>query len=125
MEYIFIYLLQICNIIFCSAWALLVLSVICCIVWVICAAESADHFSEEFRKEYLESANFAKKYAGVFLFLSLILFLSPTKQTMILLGGTYYGKKAVKQIVTDKKIEKINTIIELELDKRIKELKEN
>ena len=48
----------------------------------------------------------------------------PTKQTMLLIGGTYLGKKAVKQVITDKKLEKVNTIIELELDKRIKELQD-
>ena len=58
-----------------------------------------------------------------FLIIFLISCFIPTKQTLLLMGGTYYGKKAVKTIVTDKKIEKVNTIIELELDKRIKELK--
>ena len=125
MEYIFIYLLQICNVFFCSAWVLLALSAICYVAWGVIMDDADGCLSEKLKKECLESANFAKKYAGGFLVLSLILFLFPTKQTLLLLGGTYYGKKAVKQIVTDKKIEKINTIIELELDKRIKELKEN
>ena len=47
----------------------------------------------------------------------------PTKQTLLLIGGTYIGKKAVNQVVTDEKIKKIDTIINLELDKRIKELR--
>ena len=47
----------------------------------------------------------------------------PTKQTLLLLSGTYLGKKTVKQVVTDEKIKKIDTIINLELDKKIKELK--
>ena len=58
---------------------------------------------------------------------SLILFilfaLTPTKNTFLLIGGTYYGKKAIKQVATSEKLQKIDTIINLELDKRIKELK--
>lgn len=46
----------------------------------------------------------------------------PTKQTLLLMGGTYLGKKAVNSVVTDEKIKKIDTIINLELDKRVKEL---
>ena len=47
----------------------------------------------------------------------------PTKQTLLLVGGTYLGKKAVNKVITSDKLNKVNTIIELELDKRIKELK--
>ena len=41
------------------------------------------------------------------------------------MGGTYLGKKAINAVVTDSKIQKVNTIIELELDRRIKELQNN
>lgn len=46
----------------------------------------------------------------------------PTKQTLLLMGGMYLGKKAVNSVVTDEKIKKIDTIINLELDKRVKKL---
>ena len=38
-------------------------------------------------------------------------FILPTKQTLLLMGGTYLGKKAVNQVVTSQKLEKVNTII--------------
>ena len=46
----------------------------------------------------------------------------PTKQTLLLMGGTYLGKKAINAVVTDEKIKKVDTIINLQLDKYIKEL---
>lgn len=54
--------------------------------------------------------------------LSLILIVFPSQQTMLLIGGTYLGKKAVSAVATSDKLEKINTIIDLQLDKYIKEL---
>ena len=52
----------------------------------------------------------------------LILAVIPTKQTLLLMGGTYLGKKAVNAVITDEKIKKIDTIINLQLDKYIEEL---
>lgn len=54
----------------------------------------------------------------------LILCIIPTKQTLLLMGGTYLGKKAVNTVITDEKIKKIDTIINLQLDKYIKELQD-
>jgi hypothetical protein len=47
----------------------------------------------------------------------------PTKQTLLLMGGTYMGKQAVNSVVTSDKMQKVNEIIDLQLDKYIKELK--
>ena len=41
------------------------------------------------------------------------------------MGGVYLGKKAVNTVITDEKVKKVNQNIELELDKRIGELKRN
>lgn len=41
------------------------------------------------------------------------------------MGGLFLGKKAVNTVITDEKIKKIDTIINLELNKRIKELEDN
>lgn len=48
----------------------------------------------------------------------------PTKQTLLLMGGTYLGRKAINTVVTDEKMKKIDTIINLQLDKYIKDLKQ-
>lgn len=59
----------------------------------------------------------------IFLTIGIFTLFIPTKQTLLLMGGMYLGKKAVNTVVTDEKIKKVDTIINLELDKRIKELK--
>lgn len=58
----------------------------------------------------------------ILLSIGLILQIIPTKQTLLLMGGTYLGKKAVNAVITDEKIKKVDTIINLQLDKYIKEL---
>ena len=40
------------------------------------------------------------------------------------MGGTYLGKRAVNAVITDEKIKKVDEIINLQLDKYLKELKE-
>lgn len=80
---------------------------------------------DKYQKVIEENKRF-KKLAKRGLIISCVLYfilaIVPEKQTLLLLGGTYYGKKAVKTVITDEKIKKIDTIINLELDKRIKEL---
>ena len=67
--------------------------------------------------------NLAKNITLVSISLFILFTILPAKNTLLLVGGTYYGKKAVKQVVTSDKLQKVDTIINLELDKRIKELK--
>lgn len=111
MEYLFIYLLQITE-------GLLLLGKFLCgasfFVWMInciCFNELAPSFEKKFIKVPL-----------IILSIGLILQIIPTKQTLLLMGGTYLGKKAVNAVVTDEKIKKVDTIINLQLDKYIKEL---
>jgi hypothetical protein len=68
-------------------------------------------------------ANLTKNITLASISLFILFAILPTKNTLLLLGGTYYGKKAIKQVATSEKLQKIDTIINLELDKRIKELK--
>lgn len=124
MEYIFIYLLQVFdNIELLKATSGVILG----IGGAFYILGKCIYISDE--KYYADLKNIYNKVLDKIFYILLSIFIFsmivPTKQTMLLIGGTYLGKKAVKQVITDKKIEKINTIIELELDKRIKELKEN
>ena len=73
-------------------------------------------------KIFIKFNPFIKKIFVSSFCLWIIFALTPTKDTLLLLGGTYYGKKAIKQVATSEKLQKIDTIINLELDKRIKEL---
>lgn len=58
---------------------------------------------------------------GIFAFLLSII---PTKQTLLLMGGTYMAKKTVSSIATDSRMSKVNAIIDLQLDKCLKDLKQ-
>lgn len=131
MEYWFIYLLQLMDTLevvnfFC--WLLLILSGIALI-----AMDVLRFAYEKFEPDYYDiskdtaicGSKIIKKTCIISLILVLILSFIPTRQTALMLGGVYLGKKAVNVVVTDEKIKKIDTIINLELDKRIKELKTN
>ena len=129
MEYLFIYLLQICENIrslgciigFITFFTTIALAV----AVVITIANGFDPYSskEEINK-FKNTSKTIGKITGVLIIIDFLIMSIPTKQTIILLGGTYYGKKAVKQVVTSQKLEKVNTIIDLQLDKYIKDLKQ-
>ena len=116
MEYLFIYGLQIANLLKIFAISLLFITLIA--LWVGAEIASVDY-------EDLLS-NWDKRMKKMFittLLTSLVLFMLPTKQTLLLMGGIYYGKKAINTITSSEKLDKINKIIDLQLDKYIKELK--
>ena len=123
MEYIFIYLLQIfdrIDIFRIGCWFLTIFTLIPYI-----ALKLEVMANDANCKEFTNIEKLARKILISLFSLALIFSFIPTKQTLLLIGGTYIGKKTVNQVVTDEKIKKIDTIINLELDKRIKELKEN
>lgn len=120
MEYLFIYGLQICGFLNNSLWGLGLLSIIGFVVGIMLYCMANDWHGAN--TAILNAFKFVKKLtiicASLFVFISFI----PTKQTLLLMGGTYLGKKAVNEVVQSDKMEKINTIIDLQLDKYIKEL---
>lgn len=114
MEYLFIYLLQVADII--SAIAV-ILSVIPIFVQVIRWIADCGSSETLFTKKYM-------KPTIVCWVISVILFLVPAKQTVLLMGGTYMAKKTVSSIATDSRMSKVNAIIDLQLDKCLKDLKQ-
>ncbi len=116
MEYLFIYSLQMANYIMIIAICLLIIVPLVCAV----AATIFSYDSEELKQNW---NNWMKKMLITSLVTSLILLALPTKQTLLLMGGTYLGKRAVNAVATSDKLEKVNTIIDLQLDKYIKEMK--
>ena len=128
MEYLFIYLLQITD----SISGLLVilgfvaiLSLISLIViFYIREAIYASNYTDEKEKQCIDNIKEITKKICIFaVTIFLILCIIPTKQTLLLMGGTYLGKKAVNAVITDEKIKKVDEIINLQLDKYLKELK--
>lgn len=123
MEYLFIYLLQMADslkhlqefiyiLLFISIFAYIV-------IYIMIISDS--YYDEKPRQKRLVRS--AKKFYINCITVLIIVSLIPTKQTLLLVGGTYMGKKAINTVVTSEKLKKVDTIINLELDKRIKELK--
>ena len=109
MEYLFIYLLQIAEnlrLVFAAALGMVVISGVFWALMVI----NEDTLSKECRKICIWS-----------IAIVMVCLCIPNKQTLLLMGGTYLGKKAVTQIVQSEKLQKVSEIIDLKLDKLIKE----
>lgn len=116
MEYLFIYSLQLANYIMCVAICLFIIVPLICFFAALFLS-----FENEDLKQHWNS--WMKKTLITSLVTSLILLALPTKQTLLLMGGTYLGKRAANKVINSDKLEKINTIIDLQLDNYIKELK--
>ena len=122
MEYLFIYCLQLLEVL---SYFKACLFVALCIGFPIYLFPKLIYLSNKnYNKEMKEPLDFAKKVLCTFLTVFLLIVFIPTKNTLLLMGGTYLSKKAINAVVTDEKIKKIDTIINLELDKRIKKLKQ-
>ena len=125
MEYLFIYLLQMTDSLHnlkCLIYALLTISIFAWIYSYMVFDTTSDYNG----KKLVENKGFVrsiKKFYITCISILVIISLIPTKQTLLLIGGTYMGKKAINTVVTSEKLKKVDTIINLELDKRIKELK--
>jgi len=130
MEYWFIYLLQLLN-------TLEDVNLLCLLLLTLSGAALiimgflTGFTYEKFEPGYCDiskdtavcGSKIIKKTCIISFVLALVLSFIPTKQTALMLGCVYLGKKAASTVITDEKIKKIDTIINLELDKRIKELK--
>ena len=124
MEYLFIYCLQLFD--FCHNFKIfLFLAIVISFPMYLMAMYMGTSNYMDKKEVYFNKTmtNLAKNITLVSIYLFILFTILPTKNTLLLVGGTYYGKKAVKQVVTSDKLQKVDTIINLELDKRIKELK--
>lgn len=125
MEYLFIYLLQIADSLSNLQGFVYILLGISIFAWVFCymMLDTASYYNDEKSTRKKRLVRSIKKFYITCISILIIVSFIPTKQTLLLVGGTYLGKKAVNKVITSDKLNKVNTIIELELDKRIKELK--
>lgn len=130
MEYLFIYLLQmagklevLCG---CLIPVIIILTLIASGILGSSQCSIEEIFNKDVDNEHEVERNsliWIKNLIVICASLFIIINLLPTKQTLLLMGGTYLGKRAVNSIVDSGKFEKINTIIDLQLDKYIDELK--
>lgn len=130
MEYLFIYCLQLFESlltikIFCWVFGIIAF-VVCVSGWLAIEVDMTERvYTENIQEMNKKIQKFLVKLPTVLLITALVLTFIPTKQTLLIMGGTWLGKKAVTTVVNDEKIQKIDTIINLELDKVIKDLKGN
>ena len=116
MEYLFIYGLQLADV-------LATVSGICGFILIATTIALIPLFMyKEEDKLVKDGFNIVCRVDIALLVIIILGVLAPTKQTLLLMGGTYYGKKAVNAVVTSDKLQKVNTIIDLQLDKYIREL---
>lgn len=118
MEYLFIYLLHLAKIISFITILSFILSLISGLFYAIFNFDTCqDEFLSD---EYQKVASKIRPYFIVFTITAILFSLFPTKDILLLMGGTYFGKKAVNQVITSERLKKVNTIIDLKLDEYIK-----
>ena len=122
MEYLFIYLLQLAGVIAILKASILTVLILGSLLYFFAFLET-DGFTCA-SDGLIKAGKVLQKISGVMSIILLLLLFVPTERTLLLMGGTYIGKQAINKVVTDSKVEKVNTIIELELDKYIDKLKE-
>lgn len=124
MEYLFIYLLQVTNVLETILAFTIFGSIILIVTSIMFYGMNYDEITADGWGEAIKNTfKTLKNTTIVFVIVTIFIGLLPTRQTLLLIGGTYLGKKAAKEIITSQKLEKVNTIIDLQLDKYIKELK--
>lgn len=119
MEYLFIYLLQMADVI--SSLAILAGGMLAFLVPVYFIIETNSYWDDEPPK--------ALRTCTDGIILCVLVFglwaFFPSKQTLLLGAATYYGEKVITSKNIDKKIQKVSEIIDIQLDKYEKELKKN
>lgn len=125
MEYLFIYLLQMADKLSIISAILITVGLIGLFIYFMAFFASNGNILEEKHcsKMMIETIKKVKNILVICLIFGFFFYILPTRNTLLLMGGVYLGKKAVNTVITDEKVKKVNQIIELELDKRIGELK--
>lgn len=125
MEYLFIYLLQMADNLFVLQGFIYILLFISIFAWIFAymTLDTVSYYNREKSTRTKRLLRYIKKFYITCISILIIASLIPTKQTLLLVGGTYMGKKAINTVITSEKLKKVDTIINLELDKRVKELK--
>ena len=81
---------------------------------------SPDECSDAFREQV---PRFAKVITVICCIASLLYVFIPQKTAFYQLAGVYFGKQVSQQLCIDKKLQKVSEIIDLQLDKGIRELR--
>lgn len=130
MEYLFIYLLQVLDLLKVVngiSWFILIVLGATFILTICYCSDNCINLldkEDEETKDAMKLLGILKKVAIVIGVVIISVSVIPTKQTLLLMGGTYMAKKTVSSIATDSRMSKVNAIIDLQLDKCLKDLKQ-
>lgn len=130
MEYLFIYLLQVLellNVVNGISWSILIVVGVTFILTMFYCSENCINIFDKEDEEAKDVMRFLGILKNVAIVVGVVIVSAsviPTKQTLLLMGGTYMTKKAVSSIATDSRMSKVNAIIDLQLDKCLKDLKQ-
>lgn len=128
MEYLFIYLLQLTDIFEATTTVftvlffvgLCVLAVVS-ILWLVVNGDSSIY--DEERKDATTILLNTAKVVSIIGIITFCISLLPTKQTALLIGGTYVAKRTINSSIVNDKLKAVNEIIDIQLNKYLKELK--
>ena len=126
MEYLFIYLLQLAH----TREPFLLIFSILAVISVIVTIGTMMDCDHDCGKDHTEDCagerihKLAKKTLIISTILWLLVVFFPSERTLIMLGGVFLGKTVYSKVTTSEKMQKVNTLIDLQLDKLIKEYKE-
>lgn len=132
MLYLFIYLANVIdNVSYLLIHVSVILAAIGTILFLIVSFpryedlwEEDETFTEsEFKEIRKKRGSFIKKFYSILLACFIIGHFVPPKTAIYQMAGVYCGKQINQSVQIDKKLQKVSEIIDLQLDKSIKELR--
>lgn len=126
MEYLWIYLFQLVQFFDTIRPILCILTTTFILSYVFLSIQNkVVNCDDKDTQDLINFLRISKPLLIICIFLSLVCIFIPTKETMLLFGGTYLSKYVIKSTIIDDKIKKIDQVIDLQLDSYIKELQLN
>lgn len=94
--------------------------------WSVCVFFVVGNFyiqTGDVSQKLIECLGKSKKFAVLFIVLVLCYSLTPSKQTIYMMGGTIAGSEIVGKVADSQEYQKLMELFNLTLDKQIKEIK--
>lgn len=124
MEELFIYLLSVLDSLQVIAFLSVVFFIVAGCILITHVVQNPETFDKDEKGNFIEKDCYStfkrwKKITIISGLVCLFFCFVPSKTTVLLMSGVHYGKK----VVTNERVEKINKLIDLEIDKRLGETK--
>jgi hypothetical protein len=126
MLYLFVYLVDRIDSIFtflgCTLAGVLLLAIGCFFIYIMLEVDDSNYSPLEVLKDHINYKPWVKLWSICLVGLFLVNLL-PSKVALYQMAGIFYGKQVSQQLCIDKKLQKVSEIIDLQLDKGIRELR--